>query len=90
MINMTPPVAPRDDFFTRKLRKSLRLQNTGELFFMDEQDWQKAKHILWWWHEGQPVTKRGMPFAEYVGLKAERRTIDVDTYDFRRATYGDA
>ncbi len=68
------------------MKKFLRLQTNGDLFFMDEQDWQKAKHVLWWWDGKQPVTKQGMAFAVYVGIRGVRRKDSIP-YDFRRATY---
>lgn len=84
---MTLPTEKSFDFEALKAKKYLRLQNTGVLFHMDSCDWEKAKHVLWWWKDDQPVTKQGMPFAEYVGIKAKRRTLDTDHLDFRRSTY---
>lgn len=87
MINMVPPMLKPTDFSGILPKKYLRLQNTGDLFFMDNEDWEKAKHILWWWKDGQPVTRQGLSFAEYVGIKANRLTDGIDIYDFRRTTY---
>lgn len=67
----------------------LLLQNNGELFFCDKEDWEKAKHILWWYNAdiGEPVNKVGIPFTEYVGITGSRLTSGVEKYNFCRVCY---
>lgn len=84
-LNMTPPASKSVHTVPKRY---LRYQNTHTLFFMDEQDWQKAKHIFWFSTPEGPVNARGIRFEDYCGIKAARKT-DCDERDFRRICYGD-
>lgn len=68
-------------------KRYLRFSDTHTLFFMDEQDWQKAKHIQWFKGESGPVNARGIRFEDYCGIKAPRKK-DMDINDYRRSCYG--
>lgn len=67
----------------------LRLQCTGDLFEMDERDWNNAKHCFWWFDAalGQPVNAKGIPFTTYVGITGVRKVEGVETMNFSRANY---
>lgn len=84
------PPAPRPvktDFNAGK--KRLMLQDSGFLFQCDPADWEKAKHILWWFNNdiGSPVNKYGIRFEEYVGITGSRLTEGVEKYNFCRVCY---
>lgn len=67
---------------------ALRLQNTGDLFYMDKDDWNKAKHCRWWWDKEveRPMNLQGTYFEDFVGIKA-RRGEGNEKSNFERACY---
>ncbi len=63
-------------------KKALRLKNTGDLIFCDDEHWEKARHVLWYYREdGKVVNKAGFTFEEYVGIVDRRANAPWN--DFR-------
>lgn len=70
-------------------RVSAKASMPNQLFFCDKEDFEKAKHILWWFDDSLncPVNKLGITFMEYVGIVGSRLTEGVEKYNFCRVCY---
>ena len=67
---------------------TIRLQNTGDLFYCDREDWTKAVACKWWLtKELRLINKSGVYFEDYVGIKGIHRKNLVEPLDFSRDTY---
>lgn len=86
---MVPPAPSTQKMDFKAGKHFLMLQCTGHLFYMDKADWEKAKHILWWFNEDirSPVNRHGIRFEEYVGIAGSRLTEGVEKYNFCRVCY---
>lgn len=66
---------------------TLRLKNTGELFALDKDDWEKAKHCGWKWvGPGKIENDQGISIEEYCGIKGVRRPVS-SLRSFKRNNY---
>lgn len=69
-------------------KRTLRLQNTGEIFMCSPEDWMKANCCGWNINaDGRIVNKQGIFFEEYVGIKTGRNVFTTHPLDLSRYNY---
>lgn len=67
--------------------KYLRAKDTNNIFKIDVEDWDLAKHVVW--HEPEPgvlATNKGVTFEKYVGIVG-KRLYPFNPRDKRREHY---
>lgn len=68
--------------------ESLRLQNTGDVIFMDGEDWKKASCCKWnMTVEGRVVNDAGIFLEDYLGFPDSVRGKGFGILEFNRHCY---
>lgn len=71
----------KDDF------RFLRAKNTTNVFKVDREDWDIAKHVAWYENQaGDLVTIKGRTYEDYVGIVGARK-YPLSPRDKRREHY---
>jgi hypothetical protein len=67
---------------------TIRIQNTGGLFYCDNKDWQKAIACKWSLTDsGRLVNPSGVFFEDYVGIVGIKKPRLIEPMDFSRCNY---
>lgn len=83
----TPRLSPKL-MIILPFHKTLRVQNTGDLFICSQKDWEKAKYCKWWiTTEDRLINESKVFFEDYVGIRGTRRMKGHQPLDFSRETY---
>lgn len=68
--------------------RTIRIQNTGDLFICSPEDWKKAIACHWFLTaQGTLENKLGISFEIYVGITSQRKQEVTDILDFSRYNY---
>lgn len=88
LLDLTPPLPGPPMRVTDAPKYKMVTKNTGITFWLDKEDFNKAKHTHWYeTRKGLIVTLTNTSIEEYVGLVRTGRKTPSPLHDYRRMWY---